>query len=198
MSHALIVFVAFPDPARVKPRLAATVGPDRAAVIGRSLAESTLAEVRTAWDPRAVTLAVDDPAQIPRVADWLGRDFPAIAQEGADLRARLLHAATRGFASGAASVTLLGSDCPLLTARHLEAAQRALEDDNVVLGPTADGGAYVIGLPRALPDLFREGSWDADGFAHARAWLEQAEVPFALLPVLSRVETEADLPVWLA
>lgn len=198
MADILIVFVKHPEAGRVKTRLAAEVGAQRAAEIYRGLAEATLAAARAGWERTGIVIAYDPPEREAELAAWLGQDLRYVAQGEGDLGARLARMTGIAFDGGATNVTVIGSDCPLLSARHLHAARTALEDGNVVIGPAQDGGYYLIGLPRAMPGLFAGIPWSTgEVFAATRTRLEEGEAPFALLPVLADVDTAADLPVWL-
>ena len=66
------------------------------------------------------------------------------------------HAARALFRDGYAPVVLVGSDIPALSARHLQEAGAALGEADVVFGPAADGGYYLIGLRTEQPTLFDE------------------------------------------
>ena len=199
MTDVLVVFAKWPEPGRVKTRLAADVGAERAAALYRTMVESTLAEARSAWEASRITVAFAPAERERDFAAWLGRDLGYRPQGEGDLGERLARATEAAFAAGAETVTVIGSDCPMLSGRLLEAAHTALEDGNFVIGPAQDGGYFLIGLPRRAPELFVDVPWSTpDVFAVTRAKLEEREWTVALLPVLSDVDTASDLPVWLA
>ena len=75
-------------------------------------------------------------------------------QQGADLGEKMLHAMTTVLELDYASCVLTGSDLPLLTAAHLDSAFSALEQAAVTLGPTSDGGYYLVGVKAESPFLF--------------------------------------------
>ncbi len=198
MTDELIVFAKWPEPGRVKTRLAADVGAERAAQIYRRLVEATLAEARAGWRDGRISIAFAPDDRAGEFAAWLGKDLRYRPQGEGDLGERLARATAAAFDDGAATVTVIGSDCPMLSARLLTAAHTALEDGNWVLGPAQDGGYYLIGLPRKAPELFANVPWStSEVFATTRTRLEEREWPFALLPVLADVDTARDLPVWL-
>lgn len=198
MSDMLVVFVKWPQPGRVKTRLAEEIGAERAAGIYRALATATLAEARTGWPVRDLRVAFDPPENAAEFPGWLGRDLRFVEQGEGDLGARLSRVSDRLFAEGADTVTIVGSDCPLLSGRLLAMARAAVEDGNFVLGPAADGGYWLIGLPRRAPELFTDVPWSTDQvFTRTRARLEEREEPCALLPVLTDVDRAADVPAWM-
>lgn len=72
---------------------------------------------------------------------------------------RLAEATDRAFSDGANQAVVIGTDSPWLTANDVTAAFEALQDHDVVLGPTQDGGYYLIGLAQPQPALFHDISW---------------------------------------
>jgi len=80
-------------------------------------------------------------------------------QRGEDLGQRLSHALSQKWNEGFRKLVFIGTDCPLLEIGDLQAAFQALNEYEVVLGPAADGGYYLIGFSSLLPDLFSGISW---------------------------------------
>ncbi len=91
-------------------------------------------------------------------AEW--PDWPVRAQRGADLGERLA-AALADLGAGARRVVLLGADHPDLPPAEVAAAFVALEEADVVLGPTMDGGYYLIGSSRPSPDILAAMPWSS-------------------------------------
>ncbi len=82
----------------------------------------------------------------------------------------------------------IGTDCPSLRAAHLVGARAALEENDAVLGPAADGGYWLLGTKRAEPRLFEDVPWSTDRVAAI------TEARFAELRWQSRrLETLADV-----
>jgi len=114
-------------------------------------------------------------------------------------------AAAAGAQHGGGSVLIVGTDVPDLSTAELEAARGALRAGaDVVLGPAADGGYYLLGLrgPAVHPALFAGIAWSTAGVleqtlaAAAAAGLSVA--PLATLPTLRDIDTRDDLLAWLA
>lgn len=157
--RALRVFVKAPRPGEVKSRLAKRIGAERAARVYRALAEAEIA----ATEPRPVgdferTLCFAPRDARGEIETWLpGRSLEA--QQGADLGGRMLHAFDRAFAEDTRRVALIGTDVPWVTRDHVLASFRALDDADVVLGPSSDGGYYLIALRRSQARLFEGIPW---------------------------------------
>jgi rSAM/selenodomain-associated transferase 1 len=119
-----------------------------------------------------------------------------VAQEGRDLGERQAHAFAWGFESGYDVVLLQGSDTPDLPGDMLLEAREKLTAGSaqVVLGPSRDGGYYLIGLKVLYPQLFRGQSWStgsvlADTLSRAR----ELDLKVHLLPYWRDIDTYADL-----
>ena len=93
---------------------------------------------------------------------WVCLQHAGYPQQGDNLGERLTHAITGAFGRGAGTVIVIGGDCPGLDETCLREACCALESADVVLGPAADGGYYLVGLRRPLPDLFRGIPWSSE------------------------------------
>ncbi|KAJ9522591.1 hypothetical protein QJQ45_019661 [Haematococcus lacustris] len=99
-------------------------------------------------------------------------------------------------------VIIVGSDVPGLSVAVLEAAVRALDEHEVVLGPAVDGGYYLLGLTRVVPQLFQDIAWSTDTVLDATVKAVRSVglrlAPLHSLPVLRDVDHLADLRDWVA
>ena len=82
-------------------------------------------------------------------------------QADGDLGSRLGCAVEQSLQGGARSLVILGTDSPSVPVSYIRRAFEALQRCDVVLGPTEDGGYYLIGLRRILPDLFDRIEWSS-------------------------------------
>ena len=142
----------YPTPGTVKTRLAASLGAEAASDIARVCTEVTLARLGPCRGE--TVLCVDPPEALARTRRWLGADRPLQPQSGATLGARLSRAMQQAFAEGATRVLVIGTDSPWLRAEEIEAAFAALTGADLVVGPTDDGGYYLIGLSRPALGIF--------------------------------------------
>jgi len=118
-----------------------------------------------------------------------------IAQGDGDLGARMRRVLAAGLA-GARRVVLIGSDAPTLPPAYVRRAFTALATRPVVLGPSLDGGYYLVGVRPPLPPIFSRMRWsDAGVLARTVRRLDRAGIPFALLPSWYDVDTPADVDV---
>ncbi len=116
-------------------------------------------EMALAADVGPVHLAYTPAEATSWPEDEFGDHVVAFPQEGDDLGARMLAALRHVEALGFAPLVMIGADAPLLQPRHLRAAVRALCDADVCLGPSADGGYYLLACRTATPALFEGVHW---------------------------------------
>ena len=196
--RALVVLARAPELGRVKTRLAREIGEAAALEAYRELGTAVLGAVGRLGD--CDLLVAYTPADKEgHMRDWLGpapRDEPQF--EG-DLGARMLAAIAGRFAAGAATVLLIGTDCPDLDPELLETGFARLDRADAVLGPAADGGYYLVGMKRPIPELFEGIPWSSPATLSATlARAAAAGVSVALLDERRDIDTAADWRAWRA
>ena len=155
----LLIFLKYPTPGQVKTRLAVSLGDETAAEIYRACIELTLERLSSLSSE--TTVCVDPASACDRARAWLGSPWHVHPQVGATLGERLTYAVTEAFEDGVQRVACIGTDSPWLTAQHIDGAFAALDRSDVAIGPTEDGGYYLIGLSRQIPELFDGIAWSA-------------------------------------
>lgn len=155
MKRALLVVAKRPAAGQTKTRLCPPLTGAGAAALYECFLRDTLDLMRQVDDVAChITYLPEDALGY---FQQLAPDMLLTPQRGADLGERLDHALTDALASGAAQAVVIDSDSPTLPAAHLSAAFAALAGPaDVVLGPCADGGYYLIGLKRPQPRLLRD------------------------------------------
>jgi uncharacterized protein len=194
----IIVFARFPEPGRVKTRLIPALGPLGAARLHRRLVRRTLHTAEAA--ARACNSQLElhfDGADQDRIQCWLGDSLQCRHQQPGNLGERMARAFDDGFRDDCGAIVLIGSDCPGVSKQILAAAFKALEQKPVVLGPAADGGYYLVGLVRPVPELFRSIAWGGDQVLSASIEnLKRIGISPSLLPELPDIDRPADLEIW--
>ena len=193
-SSRLVVFVKAPRPGAVKTRLANTIGEDTACGVYRELVAAVLD--RIAAIP-FVELRFSPDDALDEIKPWARRGWRLAAQGEGDLGARLCRAFDCHFASGAERVVVIGSDCPEMAGRDVRDAWDALADHDVVLGPAADGGYWLVGLRSSRPGLFSGISWSSATVLEKTLTRARREgLAIHLLRTLRDVDTADDLQYW--
>jgi hypothetical protein len=101
------------------------------------------------------------------------------------------------FRTGSKAAVIIGGDCPSLTPEVIMAAFARLAENPVVLGPAQDGGYYLIGLSRPMPELFRGIPWGTDRvLADSLAVLQRRGCKPSLLEPLQDIDRPEDLCAW--
>src|SRR5207253_9973281 len=117
-----------------------------------------------------------------------------LPQEGDDLGTRMSGAMQKAFGLGHRTVILTGTDVPTFTRSHLTQAVDHLITHDVVLGPTLDGGYYLIGLRAPVPELFQGIAWSTVGvLEETRKTAAAKGLSVALLPPCRHLDTVEDL-----
>lgn len=197
-TERLCVFTRFPVPGETKTRLIPALGPEGAARLQREMTAQTLQTARRSCRYAGRNTEIHfTGADEPRMRDWLGPDVDYVAQADGDLGARMYFGVHRAFESGAARVVVIGTDCPGLTPHLVGQAFAQLHTHDVVIGPSDDGGYYLIGLNKPVADLFVDIEWGTETVCASTLHVaEAAGLRVGLLPTLRDVDRPDDLPVW--
>ena len=156
--NAIIYFVKYPTPGKVKTRLAKTIGDQEAARLYKKLAEDNFSILRQCRDVDVIVF-FESLSDHVKVHQWLLKADGYRPQVGADLGERLTHAFTWAFDSGYQRVVAYGSDTLELTTTIVEQSFSAFKSTDVVIGPAKDGGYYLIGSSSNQPKLFQGINW---------------------------------------
>lgn len=187
-----IAMLKAPVAGKVKTRLARDVGEATALSVYRGLAKWQVQQMPARWE-REIRFSPDDAGEAMR--EWLGDGYLYRRQGYGDLGRRMERGTLAGFRRGYDKVIVVGADCPSLDGKALEEAARALDDCRCVVGPTSDGGYYLIGLrPPLLPALFRGMSWSTrEVFRETARRLDEAEIAWRALEQRDDIDDGADL-----
>ena len=154
----LIVFVKEPRPGAVKTRLLPALDAQSAAALYRVLAEEEIRQTAPGAGEYDRLFFYAPPGAGEAMRAWLpGRTF--LPQRGEDLGARMAAAFDETFRRGARRAAVIGTDVPWVHRGLVAEAFAALDAHDVVLGPTSDGGYYLLALGRPQPALFQDIAW---------------------------------------
>jgi rSAM/selenodomain-associated transferase 1 len=190
VNHVLF-FARAPRYGRVKTRLAGDVGPQAALEVYRRLGFQVVRQIAPV---SSITVWCEPADGIEETREWLG-DLRYRGQPEGDLGARLAFAFDSHFTARPAEPAIaIGADAPGLDADVIARTGDALRTSDVVIGPASDGGYYLIGLARHLPELFEGIPWGTDHvFEATRAACRARGVVLVILPELRDVDRLDDL-----
>lgn len=184
---SLIVFIKNPILGKVKTRIAATTGEIKALEIYKQLLEYTQKTSLAFSGDRL--LFYDGSVQNDNFSE---ADFLKMSQKGKDLGQKMYNALS--YALGyCEKVVLIGSDCPTLTNKIIDESFEILNTNDVVIGPSKDGGYYLIGMKNAIWDIFNDIDWSTNKVLNQTiSKLKKANKTYKLLEELSDIDTEKD------
>lgn len=192
VSDALVVFAKQPDPKNTKTRLSPMLSQADATRLYACFLEDTLAAARQIRGVELI-LAYDPPAAEAYFAS-LAPDFRGMLQTGAELGERMHRVLAALFTQGYRRVVLVGSDLPHLPAKTIRQGFHSLRQGaEVVLGPSADGGYYMVGLSQPQPKLFDLPMSTPQVLCQTLERIERLGLRLSLLPENFDVDTAADL-----
>jgi rSAM/selenodomain-associated transferase 1 len=188
-NDTLLIFARNPVYGKVKTRLAATIGNDKALQIYRQLLEHTAAVIQPINADRVVYYS-------DFIADndsW-DNNYSKAIQRGTDLGERMSNAFKDILEPGAKKAIIIGTDCYELDTEIIANAFTQLSNYDIVVGPALDGGYYLLGMNNYHPKLFNDMTWSTDTvLKETIARCAELGLRYFLLPVLSDIDDEKDL-----
>ena len=192
MSTCAVLFAKQPAPGAVKTRLQSHLSAAEAARLYEAMlldCATALQETQAAAKVVAFTPAHAEEALRALLAP-IGT-FEYVPQIEADLGQRLEGLMQWAFARGAERVVLVGSDSPSLPASYIDEGLVLLRDKEVVLGPSTDGGYYLVGRRKGDSRIFQDVAWST-GMVLEQTLARLGTQTLGLLPPWYDVDTPVD------
>ena len=190
----LIIFGRYPVPGRTKTRLIPALGPAGAADLQRRLTEDILEMARRFAKPRKIEVEICfEGGSKQKMRRWLGSKETLSRQVSGNIGERMQSAFLNAFQRDAKRVVLLGTDIPQLNTDHLKQAFNALAENDVVIGPSTDGGYWLIGANHPV-DLFKGIHWSTNVvFSQTLALAKKQGLRVKTLSPLNDIDRAEDL-----
>ncbi len=189
----LIIFTRYPEPGKTKTRLIPALGEVGAAKLQRQMTEYTLSLVTISHLSTEVRFAGGD---VQLMREWLGSELIYQEQGEGELGVRMARSLSSALQSGATQIVIIGTDCPSLNAEILTTAFHQLQQHDLVLGPAIDGGYYLIGLQRLIPELFINIDWGTSQvLAQTVKIAQKLNLSIFYLPELADIDRPEDLAI---
>ncbi len=194
----LIVFTRYPEPGKTKTRLIPALGAEGAANLQRQMTEHTLSQVQKL--PAISSTLVEirfTGGNLQLMQAWLGNTFIYQPQGAGDLGQRMEQSLLNALQNGAQKVIFIGIDCPGVNSEILTTAFQNLDTHDLVIGPAVDGGYYLIGLKRYIPELFANINWGTETVLQRTINIaQQLSLSQVQLLPLADVDRPEDLLIW--
>lgn len=158
MKRCLIVFAKEPETGRVKTRLNKYLSNEQCLNLYKAFIKDTLRLARKIKCERRI-LAYDFSGGNPPYLKSAVKKFSFYKQKGRDLGQRMHDVFKYAGRKKCAKIVIIGSDSPTLPPVFIQQAFKALENKEVVLGPSLDGGFYLIGLKKTCYAIFKGIKW---------------------------------------
>ena len=155
MKSGLIIFIRNPVMGKVKTRLAKTLGDEKAFIIYNQLLVHTHQVTRDLSCDKFLYYS----DWVEHNDSWENDRFQKKIQQPGDLGERMSHAFRELFKEGYEKLLIIGSDCMELNERIINNAFETLNNHEVVIGPSSDGGYYLLGMTAFFPELFTNKHW---------------------------------------
>lgn len=193
----ILFFIKYPNHGNVKTRLAKVIGEEVATSLYRNFVQDMLkgfekveAQLRICYAP----CGTEDPEK--DFKGWLGSQYEYREQVGDDLGERMKHAMQAAFAEGFRRVLIIGSDIPDFPPELLTKAFLDLDRQDAAVGPSYDGGYYLIGFRKDtfIPEVFDDIPWSTrDVYRATLAKIQKEDLELIRLPDWNDVDTIWDL-----
>ncbi|MFT5581787.1 MAG: rSAM/selenodomain-associated transferase 1 [Psychromonas sp.] len=188
MKDALIIFQKNPEPGKVKTRLAATIGNEKALIVYKVLVDHTHRIVSELEADKFLYFS----SFIDNSAEWNG--YNKKVQKGDDLGLRMYNAIEEVRALGYERIIVIGTDCFELSSEIVTQAFLSLRESDCVIGPAIDGGYYLIGTHNPDKEVFIGKEWSTENvFVEATKNIASVNKTLSILEALPDVDYEEDL-----
>lgn len=190
--RALMVFAKVPQPGRVKTRLTDVFSPEDAASLYAAFLKDALAEYDSVDADVRLYLG---PTEARLSEELVPEGIRQFEQKGDGLGQRMQRAFLETFAAGYQQVVIVGTDHPTLPTEHLSLAFEALEEPKqIVLGPSEDGGYYLLGMNAFYGALFANMTYShADVFQQTVERVGKTDAMLTVLPMWHDVDFPDDV-----
>lgn len=185
--NLLIIFVKNPELGKVKTRLAKSIGDHAALNIYKKLISTTEKATSKLKADRHIYFS-------GVISNEYWKLDSKTTQQGVDLGERMLNAFKNGFSKSYDRVILIGSDLPEISEEIINNTFSKLEENEVVFGPSEDGGYYLVGMSNLHECVFENKPWSTMTLLkETLAELKQKNVDVSLMETLNDIDTFDDL-----
>ena len=191
---SIVMFSKAPEPGKVKTRLASHMSDLEAASFHEAFVLDTIDTLAGIEDTKKYLACHPDREHVFFQELEESFDIKTFNQEGKDLGERMGNAFRYLRKMGHKEIVIIGSDSPTLPSEILDEAFERLKGNDLVVGPSIDGGYYLIGISGKVPDLFSGIGWGTDNvFDETLKKAKESRLDFSLLPFWYDIDTINEL-----
>ncbi len=194
MEKCILLFIKYPEKGNVKTRLAKDIGHDFTLRLYKNFVLDILDELsRCTYNLVIYYYHHKDSSHVKK---WIEGNYFCIPQNGETLGERMKNAFENVFSEGYSKVIIIGSDIPDLSIKLIDEAFNELDKHDAVIGPSYDGGYYLIGMKKEkfLPEIFQGIEWSTEKvFNETIRIFRENEYNVHMLPEMLDIDTIDDL-----
>lgn len=197
INAAIILFLKYPVKGKVKTRLAKSIGDEKAVRLYKKLAENVLESISNLTNSYKY-IFYSEKEEKDLIRNWIKEKYFFAAQNGEDLGERMKNAFNLVFSHGAKNVIIIGSDIPDLSKEIIDEAIDKLDENDIVIGPSPDGGYYLLGMKKDSPFLFDKIIYSTSSVLDETIEkIKENKLTYHILQTLEDIDTEDELKEWL-
>jgi len=192
-NSALLIFLKNPELGKVKTRLRPELSDEECVEVYKAMVNDLLKNISTKkqYDVFFFYTPVNSKGDLQK---WLGHGFNFVPQSYGDLGMRMSTALNWAFENNYRKAVLIGTDCPTIEQTLILNAFKSLENSDVVLGPSEDGGYYLVGTKVPQPQIFKNIHWSSEVvFSETIARIKENGLTLSKLEKRSDIDTYSDV-----
>jgi len=195
--NALIVFVRYPEAGKVKTRLAGGTSNEFACNVYKLCAERIFSEI-SSLENFAKYIFYSEHKDKEKIIEWTNNKFLYALQQGNDLGERMFNAFDFVMSQNNPKAIIIGTDIPDLSKEIIIEAIDSLDKNDLVIGPSYDGGYYLLGMKKVHSGLFEDIEWSSNSvFSSTVQKANALNFKIKELLMLRDIDTKNELDNWL-
>ena len=192
MKKVIIIMAKVPIAGTVKTRLQPFLSAEQSATLAECFLRDTVSKAK--FLSNELIIAYTPVEKLDVLLAILSNKQIFIEQKGANLGGKMFHAFEFAFSQNSDAVVMIGTDSPTFPAQFITQAFEMLLETDAVLGKTADGGFYLIGLRKLKKEIFETIEWSSPKtFEQTARNIENLNLKLSFLPNWYDVDTPDDL-----
>ena len=197
--QAIIIFSRLPIGSETKTRLASLLNEQQREILHVAMWADIFSEVMNLSGKINIFLYWTGSGDINNYKKFIPENFILRQQTGGNLGEKMNNAMREIFYTGYNRVVLIGSDIPSVRHENIERAFDSLNHSDVVIGPSEDGGYWLIGMKKFIPDSFNISKWGNSSVLNSTIKkLNDSGTIYNLADTLQDLDTPDDIKIFMS